>query len=1134
MKRRKTTPAKKTDRSLFTSSRKWKTGRARKRWPAGPNPLLRFDETFRDRTLLSPSAQPAAALRLAAMESFGSAGGAQPVSPVVGGNNWVQVGPMAIPNGQTYTAARVLVSGRVTGIAIHPTIPGTIYLATAQGGVWKSIDGGNNWEPKTDNEVSLAAGSIAIDPLDPDTVYVGTGEGNFSQDSYYGLGILKTTNGGDAWANLGSSPLAGRAFGRIVITPGTTSRLFGATTGGLYRSLDSGNTWAKLTSGLPAAPATDVAIDPTTPTTVYAAFWNNGIYKTANADAATPTWTQLTTGLPSAAAASPSGFTRISLAVSPSSPLTLFALMANNDTTSPLPGPPYRYAVDKLFVSTNGGLSWSSIALPAGPGDGIGGQGFYNLLVTVDPTTPDIIYLSGISLWKGVKSGAMWTFSDIGGAFHPDNHALAIDPTNHLILYAGSDGGVYKSTDGGLTWTDSINKGLCITQFEFIDQHPSSDAVVIGGTQDNGTEQFRAGEVFYHADEGDGGFGIIDQSDPMNMIATYFYPSPKRSTQGGTFGSWVDVSSGIGGTDTLFYPPMTACVTDPNRIALGTNIVNVDTAQGTGGWATKVTLPGLAAGEKISALSFVNPNLLYAATTMGNVYKVTGPVWSATRISQAPLPAAYIWDVSPLPADPDTVVLVMSNFGLSHVWKGAVPATGIATWTNISGTGAGVLPDIPVNALVIDPADATGNTMYIATDIAVFRTSNGGTTWTPFSDGLPNCAVFDLRLQESSRLLRAATHGRGLWEKPLDVPSTPPIDIYVRDHVMETGRESPSPSDVVSVIQDPLRHVAMGDHLWWWMCADIKIDALEPGIGGIPSYQMPITDVDYVAFEAKLQHRNPQRGRINRVYVQVHNRGFHSAGNVNVKVLWADASAGLPALPADFWTAFPGTFTDTTQWHPIGTAQSIVSLAPGKPWILEWDWTTPVSSAEHSCILVVVDSASDPIPAGHKVFDVGILVANEKRVGLKNLHVVDASPGTAPSAILNLSPVGRKAQTIRVRPRGRLSPRVTLAFPKGTLKADARLEGFAQKALGQSAVRGLMRKYGDALHEFDLTKAVVQSEAGKVGSVALGVIPAGGIRSLVVFDALRANVAQEAVTVIQEEGGAVIGGTTYIVRRARS
>ena len=189
------------------------------------------------------------------------------------------------------------------------------------------------------------------------------------------------------------------------------------------------------------------------------------------------------------------------------------------------PNPSNNYVIDKLYLTTDGGSSWTAIPLPGGS---IGAQGFYNINVAVDPTTPDIVYLGGISLWKATRStttGA-WTTVEIGGAVHPDNPAPAFDPTNHLVIYAGNDGGIYKSADGGTSWFDGINEGLCITQFEFIAQHPTSDAVVFGGTQDNGTEQFRNSPVFNHADDGDGGFCLVDQTQPRNVISTYYGPSP--------------------------------------------------------------------------------------------------------------------------------------------------------------------------------------------------------------------------------------------------------------------------------------------------------------------------------------------------------------------------------------------------------------------------------------------------------------------------------------------------------------------------------------------------------------------------------------------------------------------------------
>ena len=1113
----------------YTSRRAWKLIGSR-RWPPPDNPMLRHEGTEADWVIV-PAAQ-GGATALAQLRSGAAsqaramaASASGPVPPQAGGSNWTQLGPFAIPNGQTYTSARVLVSGRVTAIAINPLAPDTMFLGSALGGIWRTTDGGSSWEPRTDDEVSLATGAIALDPNFPQVVYVGTGEGNFSLDSYYGLGVLKSVDGGDTWTNLARATFLGQRFNRLLVTPSTgapATQLFAAASRGLYRSNDGGVTWTALTSGLPSGvPATDVVMDPLTPNTIYVAFWNRGIYKSTNADAPAPTFTQLTSGLPVATAAAPSGVFRIALGISSSSPQTVYALMSNNDTTAAS-----GYTIDKLYFTTNGGAAWAQIALPGGS---IGRQGFYNLAVAVDPTTPDIVYLSATSLWKAVYSGGTWTISDIGGGFHPDNHVLAFRPGDHMTLYAGSDGGVYRSTNGGAVWDDAINKGLCIAQFEFIDQHPASTAVVFGGTQDNGTEQYRGSEVFNHADEGDGGFVIVNQSDATNVLSTYYGPSPKLSTQGGKFGTWTDVSGGIGGTAALFYPPFAACRTDPVRVAMGTSLVNIDTAQGTGGWPTKVTLPGLAAGERLSALCFVDPNLIYAGTETGKVYKLVGPAWTATLVSQAPLPTSYIWDVSPLPTASDTVVVVMSGFGISHVWQGAIPASGPAAWTNISGAGAGVLPDIPVNALVIDPLN--GARMFIGTDVGVFETQDGGATWssisgsTSVSTGLPNCAVFDLRLHDATRMLRAATHGRGLWEKPADAPSTPTVDIYVRDHVMDTARTTTT-QNVPASFEDPLRNVALGDPQWWWMCADIKVDALE---GTVPAFQTPVSDVDYLFFEAKLQHRQAQRTRVNRVYVQVHNRGFQPAPNVSVKILWAEAGAGLPNLPNDFWTAFPGDSTDTTAWHPVGAAQTIASLKPGPPTVLEWDWIPPASAAEHSCMLVVMDCASDPIPTTNKVFDIGALVPREKRVGLKNLHLINPPPAVGLSAILQFKSASRNTQIVQTIPHG-AGLKASLIFSKHAIPANTKFAGMRARAPSQPLLKSLTQKYGDrTMATFDTTKVYSLSSVDKPGQLS-AVFGGQETKAIVVIEGAAKRRGGAVLSIVQHEGAKLVGGSTFAIK----
>ena len=494
--------------------------------------------------------------------------------------------------------------------------------------------------------------------------------------------------------------------------------------------------------------------------------------------------------------------------------------------------------------------------------------------------------------------------------------------------------------------------------------------------------------------------------------------------------------------------------TNPNNLAIGTDRIYLDASQGTGGWATQVTLPGLSGS--VSAIHYVSPTLIYAASTTGQVYRLLkgGATWVATLISAAPLPGRYIWDISALPGSTNTVVLGMSGFGIAHVWKGVIPATGVATWTNISGS----LPDIPVNAVAVDTA----------TTLLHCNRCRGllhDQRWRELVAIQRRSAELRGVRPEAARSEQAASrghHGRGLWERKLDVASMPNADLYVRDHLMDTGRFRPSPSGVAAAFEDPLQYVALGSPQYWWMCADIKVDALE---GAVPSYQMPVAAIDYVAFESQLQHRNAQRGRVNRVYVQVHNRGIQAATGVTVKVHYANASAGLPPLPPDFWTAFPPS---GTAWTAISPAKTIASLSNTIPSILEWHWNTPASAADHTCLLVVVDSPADPIPAANKVFDVGVLVSTERRVGLKNLHVVNAPPKAPYTTKFQFFPGTLKMQSIRIEPSA-AGGRVGVILPKNAV-AKSQVRGITVKKTLASELSALRLKLGTDVNKYDLTK----------------------------------------------------------------
>lgn len=1093
-------------------------------------PGRRHGELIRDR-LFGSEGKKLANFRLAAIREHAAAVARQAnVKPLRSGTSkWVQLGPTVIPNGlnvgATYNpplpVARINATGRVTAIVVDPNSPATIYVATARGGVWKTLDGGATWSPKSDHEVSLALGALAMAPSDHNRLYAGTGEGNIFfyvtqrpdnvlNEDYHGVGVLRSSDGGNTWTNVGSDDLTGSAFYCISVNPTNPEVLFGATTRGLMRSLDGGATWTLMTGGLPNdVICSDVAYHPVNPGRAWCALWGAGVYRTDNADAATPTWNKLSSGLPAR------GMSRIALAVAPSNHDVVFAIIAD------VQGDLKVWAPRGLYRSTDGGNTWSTIAVAAD----IRVLGPYTLNVAVDVSTPDVVYVSGLSLYRFVQNGGTWSVSDIGKNIHADNHAFASHPTNNLQIYAGNDAGIYLSADGGSRWDDTINVGLVITQFEFIGQHPTSDAQIIGGTQDNGTAMFRNNLVFYHSADGDGGQAGIDPANPNNVIHTDHFtlqkPFIERSTSAGKFMTYTqNISAGLTGPGSraLFYAPWTYDDTNSNNLAFGMDELRLSAAQGTDQWPTRIPLPDIGNGL-VSAIHYVNSSLIYCGTSNGHVYKAvkSGGAWTVTRIGAQPLPGRWIWDIFRMPGTSEVLVLAVAGYQTGHVWKGTFSGSAW-TWVDLSGTASNPLPDAPANALQIDPT--APDTIYVGTDVGVWMTTDAGTNWYPFNDGLPHCAVYDLKLHAPTRLLRAAMHGRGLWERKLDGPHDPDVRILVRDHVMDTGRVTPSPSGLPSAWEDPYRQINLADPLFWWNCADVKIDS--PLVG---AYQKPdVASVDYLAFETALEHRNPQRGVVNRVYVQVHNRGVVPARDVVVKILYADAMPGLVDLPVDFWTVFPADSPLPSPWTPIGAAQTIQALRPERPAVLEWDWTLPVSAAMHSCLLVVTSCSADP-PAT-KSLAIDELVRQNRHVGLKNLHIVDALSSTDWGTIQLRAHSASDVFRFTPLPKGWS---LRLVIPKSVRRSAIRCTGLAAKPISAAEHKRLCKLLGDHASHYAMKQLLAC--ASRQGCTITGIPPAAeGIPLLVSFAAGKLPSTGSVHLIQESDEQRVVGGNTFVLR----
>lgn len=862
--------------------------------------------------------------------------------PVVGVCNWVSVGPRNI-------------NGRVRSLAIHPTNGAIIYAGAAEGGVWKSTNYGQSWVPLMQYADAIAVGSIAIDPTTPNTIYVGTGEPTW-WPGYDGVGVLKSTDGGMTWNATGT--LGNGHIARVAVDPTNTNRVYCAGfSGGLYRSTNGGTSWTLILAG----DVTDFALNTTTTTTMYAGKRNDGVYESTNDGS---TWTKLGGGLPATMS------NRVMLSLCDANPQVVYAKL---DQT--------------VYKTTNGGTTWSNLGNHGGTT-----YGYWCTYIAVDPTDPNIVFAAGISVEKSTDGGATWTAITTGtnweiDRLHPDQHALVYDPTDHTKIYAGNDGGVYYSTNSGNNWK-KVSDGLIITQFYDVGISKATPSMMGGGTQDQGTNATVGGLTWEYLFNADGGFVVCHPTDSYIMYAETQYNGIRKSTDGGN--SWTNATTGLTGSG----PWIGAIVLDetsPNTLFTGRQEV-FRTTNGAASW----TASSPSVGGSVSALAIAPSNhlIVYAGTSAGNIWKSTdggATLGNWTDMTTTPLPNRFLSDIVVHRTDPNTVYLTYSGFASStpatpgHVFRSTDGGT---TWADISGTSGSptALPDIPTTAIELDMNSAS--TLYVGTDIGIFKTTNTGTDWGVFEAGFPHVAVPDLEINETNGYLIAATHGRGMWQFNVNSsPTCADVDIYVRDNYLDNGMAIPSPSHV----DDPfsvIRGGSIGDQVTFWQSADIKVDALP--------YYTPDALFDGVEFDRDADHDKPVRTQVNKVYVQVHNRGPFNATNVTVKILWTNAAAGLPPLPGDFWTNYPNDPSVTTVWHPIGTYQTISVLEPTRPVVLTWNWTPPSTATTHSCILCVIDSPDDPIPAANKQFNVDWCTRNTKQITHKNLNLINASPGPLP------------------------------------------------------------------------------------------------------------------------------------------
>lgn len=418
---------------------------------------------------------------------------------------WRHIGPAAF-------------GGRIADVAVDPTNPSIIYVGAASGGVFKSINRGNTWEPVFDHSGgSQSIGAIAIAASDPQIVWVGTGEPNNRQSSSWGNGVFRSIDGGRTWAAMGLA--ATHHIGRVVIDPRNPDVVFVAALGhlwgsneerGVYRTRDGGRTWQKVLAINSTTGVVDITLDPDGRTLIAGAYQRqrrafgfvgggpaSGLYRSVDGG---DNWSKVVDGLPTG------DIGRIGLSQSRSQPEVLYAVIEHRTAGG-------------IYRSDDRGRSWKRTN-PLNP------RPMYYSKLRVDPTNADRIWVLDAYLWRSVDGGRTFSSDSTGDRIHVDNHAMWINPADPSHMLLGNDGGLYVTHDRAKSWRFMDN--LPIAQYYDISVDDADPYRIYGGTQDNGTwsvpsRTYNDGGIFNSDVDnlafGDGFFTQPDPDDPRFVYA---------------------------------------------------------------------------------------------------------------------------------------------------------------------------------------------------------------------------------------------------------------------------------------------------------------------------------------------------------------------------------------------------------------------------------------------------------------------------------------------------------------------------------------------------------------------------------------------------------------------------------------
>ncbi len=679
-----------------------------------------------------------------------------------------------------------IMSGRINDIENHPTNSRIIYLGAAGGGVWKSSDGGVSFVPIFDKHAQ-SIGVVKLDPKNPDDViWVGTGETWTRNSVSIGDGLYKSTDGGNNWTQIPGFENSER-IASIAINPTNTNEMYVGVLGalwsdsedrGIYKSLDGGKSWNKILYVGPSTGATEVIMDPKNPNILYASFWqhrrsawgfesggeNSALYKTVDAG---KTWNKIHTGFPAGKLG------RIAVEVAPSDSSILYSVLETEDK-----------AKNGLWKSTNAGQSWEHLNNDFG----LTVRPFYFSRITIDPKNPDVVIKGG--LFGSVSRDGGKTFKNMG-ALHSDIHDVTFDINNSDMIYVGTDGGVYRSWNGGSTL--EIVENLPLSQFYQISVDDAEPYNVYGGLQDNGSwygPSSAPGGVkardWNSVGYGDG-FRVLKHptkniiySEMQGAANVWRYDVEKKRTK------TIQPLPKKGDSKLRFNwnPPIATSHHAPDRIYIGSQFLHKSENMGDS-W--EIISPDLSTNDvtkqdqsKSGGLSVDNSgaemhttiftiaessmdqNIIWVGTDDGNVQltKDGGKNWENLTANLVGIPKnTWVYHIEASVHNLGTAYAVFEGHASGNMNPYALKTNDFGkTWTSI------ISEDIPKNAFVrnIQEDYENENLLFLGTELGLYVTIDGGKNWSQFTNNMPPVAVHYIELHKKTNDLVMGTHGRGV------------------------------------------------------------------------------------------------------------------------------------------------------------------------------------------------------------------------------------------------------------------------------------------------------------------------------------------------------------------------------------